>query len=107
MIDFYYWFILNGKKVIIFFEECGMFYCIVQCVIGQGDQFEFGFLVILLNNCMLVMVDFEFEGGGELILFFELGVIMMYLVEKVGWFYLQELCQCYEVNQWFVWQMVN
>lgn len=37
MIDLYYWFMFNGKKVIILLEEVGVFYNIVLMNILMGD----------------------------------------------------------------------
>ena len=38
---------------------------------------------------------------------FESGAIMMYIAEKAGKFYPQELRARYEVNEWLIWQMAN
>ncbi len=107
MIDLHYWPTPNGKKVTILLEECGMPYRIVPCAIGQGDQFKHEFLAICPNNRMPAMVDNEPAGGGEPIALFESGAIMMYIAEKAGQFYPQELAKRYEVNQWLIWQMAN
>ena len=53
------------------------------------------------------MVDDEPAGGGAPISVFESGAIMMYLAEKAGRFYPQDLRGRYEVNQWVIWQMAN
>ena len=107
MIDLHYWPTPNGKKVTILLEECGMPYRIVDCAIGQGDQFKAEFLAICPNNRMPAMVDTEPADGGEPISLFESGAIMMYVAEKAGQFYPQELRARYEVNQWLIWQMAN
>lgn len=57
MIDFFYWFIFNGYKVIVFFEEVGFEYWIYFVDISVGDQFKLVFLVFLFNNCMFVIID--------------------------------------------------
>ena len=107
MIDVHYWPTPNGKKVTILLEECGLPYRIVPCSIGQGDQFKDAFLEISPNNRMPAMVDREPKGGGEPIALFESGAIMMYVAEKAGQFYPQELRARCEVNQWLIWQMAN
>ena len=56
---------------------------------------------------MPVIVDYEPLGGGEPISIFESGAIMMYIAEKVGKFYPQDVRGRYEVNQWLIWQMAN
>ncbi len=107
MIDLHYWPTPNGKKVTILLEECDMPYRIVECAIGQGDQFKDDFLAICPNNRMPAMVDTEPSGGGEPVALFESGAIMMYIAEKAGQFYPQDLRGRYEVNQWLIWQMAN
>jgi GST-like protein len=107
MIDLHYWPTPNGKKVTILLEECGLPYRVVPCSIGRGDQFKDEFLAICPNNRMPAMVDTEPAVGGEPITLFESGAIMMYIAEKAGQFYPQDLRGRYEVNQWLIWQMAN
>ena len=107
MIDLHYWPTPNGKKVTILLEECGTPYRIVPCSIGQGDQFKDEFLRISPNNRMPAMVDTQPADGGDPIALFESGAIMMYIAEKAGQFYPQELRPRHEVNQWVIWQMAN
>ena len=107
MLDLHYWPTPNGKKVTILLEECGLPYTIVPVNIGKGDQFTNDFLKINPNNRMPVLVDHEPEGGGAPISVFESGAIMMYVAEKAGKFYPQDLRGRYEVNQWVIWQMAN
>jgi GST-like protein len=107
MIDVHYWPTPNGKKVTILLEECGMPYRVVPCSIGQGDQFKEEFLRISPNNRMPAMVDQAPTGGGPPITLFESGAIMMYIAEKAGRFYPQDLRGRHDVNQWVMWQMAN
>ena len=107
MIDVHYWPTPNGKKVTILLEELGMPYKIVPVNIGMGDQFTAEFLEMNPNHRMPVMVDHEPKGGGKPIALFESGAIMMYIAEKAGRFYPQDLRARYEVNQWVMWQMAN
>jgi len=107
MIDLHYWPTPNGKKVTILLEECGLDYKIVPCNIQQGDQFNSEFLKMNPNHRMPVMVDREPAGGGAPITLFESGAIMMYLAEKAGRFWPQDVRGKYEVAQWLIWQMAN
>ena len=107
MIDLHYWPTPNGKKVTILLEEAGIEYRIVPCSIGQGDQFKDQFLAISPNNRMPAMVDHHPADGGEAIALFESGAIMIYLAEKAGQFYPQDLRARHDVNQWLIWQMAN
>jgi len=107
MIDLHYWPTPNGKKVTILLEECGLPYRIVPCSIGRGDQFKDEFLGISPNNRMPAIVDHEPSDGGEPIALFESGAIMLYIAEKAGQFYPQDLRSRHEVNQWLIWQMAN
>ena len=107
MIDLYYWPTPNGKKVSILLEECGMPYQIVPCNIGRGDQFDDDFLAISPNNRMPALVDRTPADGGEPVSVFESGAMMMYIAEKAGQFYPQDIRGRYEVNQWIIWQMAN
>ncbi|MBM4258330.1 MAG: glutathione S-transferase family protein [Deltaproteobacteria bacterium] len=107
MIDLHYWPTPNGKKVTILLEECGMPYNVVQCNIGRGDQFTDEFLKICPNNRMPALVDHKPLGGGAPITIFESAAIMMYIAEKAGKFYPQDVRSRYDVNQWVIWQMAN
>lgn len=107
MIDLHFWPTPNGKKVTILLEELDLPYRIVQCSIAEGDQFKDDFLAINPNNRMPAIVDSEPADGGQPIAIFESGAIMMYLAEKAGRFYPQEVRQRFEVNQWLIWQMAN
>jgi GST-like protein len=107
MIDLHYWPTPNGKKVTILLEECELPYRIVPCAIGKGDQFKPEFLSISPNNRMPAMVDHDPADGGAPISLFESGAIMMYIAEKAGRFYPQDLRGKHEVQQWVMWQMAN
>ena len=107
MIDCYYWPTPNGKKVTILLEELDIDYQIVPCNIGSGDQFSDEFLEISPNNRMPAMVDHDPAGGGDPIAIFESGAMMMYIAEKEGRFFPQDLATKAEVTQWVMWQMAN
>ncbi len=107
MLDLHFWPTPNGKKVTILLEECGLRYNIIPCNIGRGDQFKPEFLKLNPNHRMPVLVDHEPVGGGGRISVFESGAIMMYIAEKVGKFWPQDIRGKYEVAQWVMWQMAN
>ncbi len=91
MFDLHYWPTPNGKKVTILLEETGLPYKIIPVNIGRGDQFKEEFLAINPNHRMPVLVDHEPQGGGAPIGIFESGAIMMYLAEKAGRFWPQDV----------------
>jgi len=107
MIELYYWPTPNGKKVTILLEECNLEYRITPVNISRGDQFTDDFLRLNPNHRMPVMVDHAPLDGGAPISVFESGAIMMYIAEKVGRFWPQDIRSKYEVNQWVMWQMAN
>ena len=107
MFDLHYWPTPNGKKVTTLLEECGLEYKIVPCNIQRGDQFTPEFLKMNPNHRMPTMVDHAPKGGGAPIAVFESGAIMMYIAEKAGRFWPQDLRGKYEVTQWVMWQMAN
>ena len=107
MYDVHYWPTPNGKKVTILLEELGAQYKIVPCNIGRGDQFTTEFLRMNPNHRMPVLVDHNPTGGGEPIVVFESGAIMMYVAEKEGKFFPQATRPRYQVTQWLIWQMAN
>lgn len=107
MIDLHFWPTPNGKKVTVLLEELGAPYRIVPVHIGRGDQFKDEFIKISPNTRMPAMVDDDPAGGGGPVSVFESGAIMMYLAEKFGRFYPQDLRKRYDVVQWVMWQMAN
>src|SRR6201990_1443385 len=107
MIDLHYWPTPNGKKVTILLEEASIPYRIVPVNIGRGDQFSDEFLRMNPNHRMPVIVDTAPAGGGEPIVIFESGAIMLYLAEKVGRFCPQDVRGKYAVTEWLIWQMAN
>lgn len=107
MLELHYWPTPNGKKVTILLEELGVPYQVIPCNIGRGDQFTEDFLKIGPNNRMPALVDTEPEDGAGPLSVFESGAIMLYLGEKFGRFYPQDLRGRHEVNQWLIWQMAN
>jgi GST-like protein len=107
MFELFYWPTPNGKKVTILLEELGAKYKITPVNIQQGDQFSDSFLKMNPNHRMPVMVDHTPADGGGPLSVFESGAIMMYIAEKEGRFWPQDLRAKYEVTQWLIWQMAN
>ncbi|MEO3432956.1 glutathione S-transferase N-terminal domain-containing protein [Inquilinus sp. CAU 1745] len=104
MIDLYIWPTPNAFKVTILLEETGLPYATHAVDIGAGDQFKPDFLKISPNNKMPAMVDHDGPDGRQVSLF-ESGAILMYLAEKTGKFWPQEMPARYDTVQWLMWQM--
>jgi GST-like protein len=107
MLDLYYWPTPNGKKVTILLEELGTEYTVIPCNIGRGDQFTPEFLKLNPNHRMPALVDHAPADGGPGLGVFESGAIMMYVAEKAGKFFPQDIRGKTEVTQWVMWQMAN
>lgn len=105
MIDLYYWTTPNGHKVTIFLEEAGLDYRIVPINIGAGDQFSPEFLEISPNNKIPAIVDRMPSDGGEPLILFESGAILLYLAEKARRFLPIGVRLRHRVQQWVFWQM--
>jgi len=104
MIRLYTWGTPNGKKVSIMLDEIGLPYEVHAINIGQGDQFKPEYLAINPNNKIPSIIDTDGPGGQPFKLF-ESGAILMYLAEKSGKFWPQEMRKRYEVIQWLMFQM--
>lgn len=105
MIDLYYWPTPNGHKITLFLEEAGLAYTVHPVDIGAGDQFRPEYLEISPNNKMPAIVDQAPADGGLPLSVFESGAILLYLANKTGKFFADDLRGRVEVNQWLHWQM--
>lgn len=105
MIDLYYWPTPNGKKISILLEELGVPYQTQWVDMGKGEQFKAEFLVISPNNRIPAIVDHAPADGGAAVSVFESGAILLYLAQKYGQFYSDDVRQQQEINQWLFWQM--
>lgn len=105
MIDLYYWPTPNGKKISILLEELGVPYQTQWVDMSKGEQFKAEFLVISPNNRIPAIVDHAPTDGGAPFSIFESGAILLYLAQKYGRFYSNDLRQQQEINQWLFWQM--
>jgi GSH-dependent disulfide-bond oxidoreductase len=99
-IELYTWGTPNGKKISIALEEMGLAYNVHPVNIGKDEQFAPDFLKISPNNKIPAIVDTD---NGQSV--FESGAILMYLGDKSGKFYPQELARRIKVNEWLMWQM--
>ncbi len=101
MIQLYTWGTPNGKKVSIMLEEVGLPYEVHPINLQKGDQFASEYLAINPNNKIPSIIDTDGPGGQPLTLF-ESGAILMYLAEKTGKLFPQDMRKRYEVIQWLM-----
>ncbi len=109
MIELHYWPTPNGHKVTLFLEEAGIDYTIKPVNIGEGAQFEPGFLAISPNNRMPAIVDTAPADGGAPLSVFESGAILLYLADKTGQFAPPQgdLRARKDLMEWLFWQVGN
>ncbi len=100
MIDLYTWFTPNGRKVSLMLEECGLEYKTHAINIGKDEQFAHDFLKISPNN--KIPAIFDNDNGKSLM---ESGAIMMYLADKSGKFWPQDLDDKWSTVEWLMFQM--
>lgn len=106
MIKHYYWPTPNGHKTAIMLEEVGLECQVCPIDILQGEQFNPDFIAISPNNRIPAIVDTE-GPNGEPYAVFESGAILMYLAEKTGKLWPDDMAQRYQVMQWLMFQMGN
>ena len=94
----------NGAKVSIALEEMQLPYEAHLVSFATNDQFSPEFLSLAPNNKIPAILDPNGPGGQPLVLF-ESGVILIYLAEKTGQFLPQDPAARYETLQWLMWQM--
>ena len=104
MYDLYNWPTSNGKKINIMVEELGVEYTIHPIAIGKDDQFSPDYVKINPNSKIPAIIDQDGPGGKPYTLF-ESGAILMYMGEKHGQFFPQEMARRYETIQWLMFQM--
>jgi GST-like protein len=104
MIELYTWNTSNGKKPQILLEELGAPYRMHPIDINKDEQFAPDFVKINPNSKIPAIIDTEGPGGKPYTLF-ESGAILMYLGEKFGRFFPQDMARRYEVVQWLMFQM--
>ena len=100
MIELYTWMTPNGQKVSIMLEEVGLAYRVHPIDITKDEQFAPAFLKIAPNNKIPAIVDTD--NGFHLM---ESGAILMYLADKTGMLWPQEVPAKWRVVEWLMWQM--
>ena len=104
MYDIYNWPTSNGRKINIMVEEIGVEYKIHPIPIGKDAQFTPEFTALNPNQKIPAIIDQDGPDGKPYTLF-ESGAILMYMGEKHGQLFPQEMAKCYEVVQWLMFQM--
>ena len=104
MIKLYSWKTPNGRKVSVMLEEIALPYEVHAVDLSKRQQFTPEYLAINPNNKIPSIIDTDGPGGKPLTLF-ESGAILMYLAEKTGKFWPQDMRKRYEVIQWLMFQM--
>ncbi len=104
MIQLYTWKTPNGRKVSVMLEEIGLPYEVHAIDLAKREQFAPEYLAINPNNKIPSIIDSDGPGGKPLTLF-ESGAILMYLAEKTGKLWPQDMRKRYEVIQWLMFQM--
>ncbi|MBY0511774.1 MAG: glutathione S-transferase N-terminal domain-containing protein [Rhodospirillaceae bacterium] len=107
MLELFFFPTPNSRKVTILLEECDLPYKLSIVHIGRGDQFHPEFLRISPNNRMPALTDHAPADSGEPVSIFESAAIMMYIAEKAGQFFPNDIRRRYDVTQWLFWQMAN
>ena len=106
MIQLYYWPTPNGHKASIMLEELEIPYELHAINILKGEQFDENFVRISPNNRIPAIVD-SIGPDGVPYSVFESGAILMYLAEKTGRLWPEDLGTRYTVVQWLMFQMGN
>ena len=105
MIDIYYWTSPNAQKVMLFLEESGHPFRIVPLNVTLGEQYQAEFVKIAPNSRIPVIVDDDPRGGGEPVVIFESGAILLYLAEKTNKFLSKDWRVRIATLQWVFWQV--
>jgi len=106
MIKHYYWPTPNGHKTAIMLEEVGIEYEVYPIDILNGKQFDPEFIKISPNNRIPAIVDTDGPEGRPYSVF-ESGAILLYLSEKTGVLWPEDMKSRYDVMQWLMFQMGN
>jgi GST-like protein len=94
----------NGRKISVALEEMALPYEVRVVDIGQGEQFDAGFLRISPNNKIPAIVDPDGPAGAPLSVF-ESGAILVYLGEKTGRFWPRDPVARIAVLEWLMFQV--
>ena len=85
-------------------EEVGLPYEVRPINLQKRDKLSPEYLAVNPNNKIPSIIDTDGPGGQPFKLF-ESGAILMYLAEKTGKFFPQDMRKRYEVIQWLMFQM--
>jgi len=94
----------NGVKVSILLEETGLPYEAHRVSFQDNEQMSPEFLSLNPNNKISAIIDPNGPGGQPLVLF-ESGAILIYLADKSGQFIPADPAGRYETIQWLMFQM--
>ena len=106
MIDLYYWPTPNGHKVSIALEEMALCYKVKPVNILEGEQHQGDFRSVSPNARIPAIIDHDGPGGAPLTVF-ESGAILMYLAQKSGRFWPDDLVARSTITQWLFFQCAN
>lgn len=93
----------NGRKISIALEEMALPYTVKIVDIRKGDQHEPAFVKISPNAKIPAIIDTEGPHGTPVSIF-ESGAILIYLGEKTGQFWPQDLEARIPVLEWLMFQ---
>jgi GST-like protein len=91
-------------KAAIMLEECGAEYRCIHVPVSEGAQHTTEFRALSPNGKIPVLVDHAPAGGGEPMVVFESGAILIYVAEKSGQLFTTETRRRFEILQWLFWQ---
>ena len=97
----------NTYKVAIFLEEAGLEYKTHVVNVGKGEQFSPEFVAISPNSKVPVLVDHCPVDGGEPIVMFESGAILLYLADKLNFLIPANPRERAVLLKWFFWHAVS
>ena len=94
----------NGVKASIMLEETGLPYEVHLVSFEKNDQMSPEFLSLNPNNKIPAILDPQGPGGQPLVLW-ESGAILIYLADKAGQLLPRDPARRYETIQWLMFQM--
>jgi GST-like protein len=103
MIELCYYTSPNARKALMMLEETGLPYTVRWVDISAGDQFDEAYGAINPNRKVPALIDSEGPGGQPLVLF-ESGAILLYLAEKSGQLLPRDPLRRWNVIKWLFWQ---
>lgn len=95
----------NVVKVLIMLEEIGLPYEFTRVDVMAGEQFSADFRRLNPNGKVPAIMDHDAPGGPFAV--FESGAILLYLAEKTGLLWPQDLLSRTRCTQWLMFQMAS